>query len=44
VVFGLDEKAAIRYASSAQQLLETDIECHTSGTPVDIAGAGRRRA
>lgn len=30
VVFGLDEKTAIRYASSARQLLETEIEC-TSG-------------
>jgi hypothetical protein len=31
VVFGLDDKTAIRYASSARQLLETEIECDTSG-------------
>lgn len=31
VVFGLDEKTAIRYAASARQLLETAIECDTSG-------------
>lgn len=31
VVFGLNEKTAIRYASSARQLLETEIECDTSG-------------
>lgn len=31
VVFGLDEKTAIRYASSARQLLEAEIECDTSG-------------
>lgn len=31
VVFGLDEKTAIRYAASARQLLETEIECDTSG-------------
>ena len=29
VVFGLDEKTAIRYAASARQLLETEIECRT---------------
>ena len=28
VVFGIDEKTAIRYAASARQLLETEIECH----------------
>ncbi|MFB9307514.1 integrase [Kibdelosporangium philippinense] len=31
VVFGLDERTAIRYAASARQLLETAIECDTSG-------------
>jgi len=31
VVFGLDTKTAIRYASSARQLLETEIECDTVG-------------
>jgi hypothetical protein len=31
VVFGLDEKTAIRYAASARQLLETAVECLTSG-------------
>jgi hypothetical protein len=31
VVFGLDEKTAIRYAPSARQLLETEIECNTPG-------------
>jgi hypothetical protein len=31
VVFGLDTKTAIRYASSAHQLLETEIECDTVG-------------
>lgn len=31
VVFGLDEKTAIRYAASARQLLESQIECDTSG-------------
>jgi hypothetical protein len=31
VVFELDEKTAIRYASSARQLLETEIECNTPG-------------
>lgn len=30
-VFGLDEKTAIRYAASARQLLETEIECDTAG-------------
>lgn len=30
VVFGLDEKTAIRYASSARQLLQTHIEASTS--------------
>jgi hypothetical protein len=30
-VFGLDEKTAIRYAASARQLLESQIECDTSG-------------
>jgi hypothetical protein len=29
VVFGLDEKTAIRYATAARQLLETQIEHHT---------------
>ena len=28
VVFGIDEKTAIRYATTARQLLETEIECH----------------
>lgn len=31
VVFGLDEKTAIRYAAAARQLLETQIERDTSG-------------
>jgi hypothetical protein len=31
VVLGLDTKTAIRYASSARQLLETEIECDTVG-------------
>jgi hypothetical protein len=31
MVFGLDEKTAIRYANSALQLLETPIECDTPG-------------
>lgn len=31
VVFGLDEKTAIRYAAAARQLLETQIECDTPG-------------
>jgi integrase len=31
VVFGLDAKTAIRYASSARQLLSAEIECDTSG-------------
>jgi hypothetical protein len=31
MVFGLDEKTAIHYANSALQLLETPIECDTSG-------------
>lgn len=31
VVFGLDPKTAIRYASSARQLLEAQIECDPSG-------------
>lgn len=31
VVFGLDEKTAIRYATAARQLLETQIESHTVG-------------
>jgi hypothetical protein len=30
-VFDLDAKTAIHYASSARQLLETSIECATSG-------------
>lgn len=31
VVFGLDEKTAIRYTAAARQLLETEIERDTSG-------------
>jgi hypothetical protein len=31
VVFGIDEKTAIRYAAAARQLLETQIECDTLG-------------
>jgi integrase len=31
VVFDLDPKTAIRYATSARQLLETSIECDTAG-------------
>lgn len=31
VVFGLDEKIAIRYAAAARQLLETSIEHNTPG-------------
>jgi hypothetical protein len=27
VVFGIDEKTAIRYTATARQLLETEIEC-----------------
>lgn len=30
-VFGLDPKTAIHHAASARQLLETGIECNTSG-------------
>lgn len=30
-VFGIDEKTAIRYATAARQLLETDLECDTAG-------------
>lgn len=31
LVFGLDEKTAIRYANSARQLLATAAECETPG-------------